>query len=72
MLVDERARLRDGRGRSLGVLRHAVDRRRPFRVTLRLRAPTRRVLRIKATVRLADGSKRTLRRSLTPRRLRAG
>jgi hypothetical protein len=49
-----------------------VDRRRPFRVTLRLRAPTRRVLRIKASVRLVDGSTRTLRRTLTPRRLRAG
>ncbi|HEX2085742.1 MAG TPA: hypothetical protein VHF89_08675, partial [Solirubrobacteraceae bacterium] len=48
-----------------------VDRRRPFRVTLRLREPTRRVLRIRAHVRLADGSRRTLRRSLTPRRLRA-
>ena len=47
-----------------------VDRRRPFRVTLRLRRPTRRVLRIRATVRLADGSRRTLRRTLTPRRLR--
>jgi LVIVD repeat len=49
-----------------------VDRRRPFRVTLRLREPTRRVLRIKATVSLADGSRRTLRRTLTPRRLRGG
>ena len=49
-----------------------VDRRRPFRVTLRLRRPTRRVLRIKASVRLVDGSRRTLRRSLTPRRMRAG
>ena len=47
-----------------------VDRRRPFQVTLRLRAPTRRVLRMKATVRLADGSRRTLRRTLVPRKLR--
>ncbi|HEV2756039.1 MAG TPA: hypothetical protein VG318_09725, partial [Actinomycetota bacterium] len=47
-----------------------VDRRRPFQVTLRLRAPTRRVLRMTANVTLTDGAKRTLRRSLTPRRLR--
>ncbi len=49
-----------------------IDRKRPFRVTLRLRAPTRRVLRIKARVRLADGSTRTLRRTLTPRQVRGG
>ncbi|MDQ3741948.1 MAG: hypothetical protein M3389_13495, partial [Actinomycetota bacterium] len=52
--------------------RIAVDRRRPFRVTLRLREPTRRVLRMTAKVTLTDGSTRTLSRRLTPRRLRTG